>query len=178
MTECEPMLISCDNHVWPPWAPDWLRDQVESPDCSDGTHVRLRMLAKWLTIIFAEHEGEAGRWLCHAAERCDRDVDDSEVDRLLAWAEARFGDVRTDVRTFSTKKTTSSTSKAGTAQPQTATPDLDEIFSIAEHGPRLTEFRASSPAKLPSEQRHTEDVLLQWADYAGEFRPVDLPREE
>ena len=62
------MLISCDDHVWPLWAPDWLRAQVESPDCSGGTHPRLRDLAKWLTIYFAEHEGEAERWLYHAAQ--------------------------------------------------------------------------------------------------------------
>ena len=169
MTECEPMLISCDNHMWPPWAPDWLRDQVESPDCSDGTHTRLRMLAKWLTIIFAEHEGEAGRWLFHAAERCDRDVDDGEVERLLAWAEARFVSVNPDGKTFSTRQRTSSKAKA--AKPQAATPDLDEIFMIAERGPRLAEYRASSPGKLSSEQRNTEAVLLQWADYAGESDP-------
>ena len=96
------MLISCDDHVWPLWAPDWLRAQVESPDCSGGTHPRLRDLAKWLTIYFEEHEGEAERWLYHAAQCCDRDVDDAELDRLLAWAEARFGNG--DGKTFSTNR--------------------------------------------------------------------------
>src|SRR5215475_13401486 len=84
------MLISADNHVWPSWAPDWLRHQVKSPDCSNGTHPCLRQLAKWLTIYFAEHPGVAERWLKHAAVLCDRDVSDGEIDRLLIWAEGLF----------------------------------------------------------------------------------------
>ena len=84
------VLISSDHHVFPVWAPSWLRAQVESPDCSCGTHLQLRKLAKWLVIYFAEHEGEAERWLHHAAQRCARDVPNGEVARLLAWAEARF----------------------------------------------------------------------------------------
>jgi hypothetical protein len=63
------MLVSSDCHVWPCWGPDWLRDQVASPDCSIGTHPRLRQLAKWLTIYFAEYPGEAKRWLFYASER-------------------------------------------------------------------------------------------------------------
>jgi hypothetical protein len=162
-------LISWDAHVWPVWAPDWLRAQVESPDCSGGTHPRLRWLAKWLVIFFAEHEGEAERWLYHAAGCCDRDVDDGELLRLLAWAEARFG----GGKTFSTspKKTFSTKAKAKSA-PFPVTPDLEEIFRIAESGPRLEQYRASSPVHFPSaHKRHTFSVVQQWALYAGEADP-------
>ena len=85
------MLISADNHVWPLWAPDWLKVQVMAPDCLNGTHPALRQLTKWLVIYFAEHPGGAERWLRHAARYCDRDVDDGEIDRLLIWAEGLFG---------------------------------------------------------------------------------------
>src|SRR6516164_7425827 len=80
-------LPSSDNHFWPAWAPLWLRAQVVSPDCSNGTHPRLRWLAKWLTIYFAEHSGEAHHWLCYAAQSCDRNVPQDEIDRLLSWAQ-------------------------------------------------------------------------------------------
>jgi len=85
------MMISSDNHVWPGWAPDWLREQVAEPDCSEGTHPRLRWLAKWLVVYFREHEDTAQRWLKHAATLCDRDVPEGEIDRLLFWAEGLFG---------------------------------------------------------------------------------------
>jgi hypothetical protein len=161
-----PMLISSDNHVWPPWAPDWLRDQVESPDCSRGTHTRLRHLAKWLTIFFAEHPEAPARWLYHAAQRCARDVDKAEVDRLLCWAEARFGTGNTHGRTPSMNQRTSASSTA----PSTA--DLEEIFSIAEQGPRLAEYRETSPLRLSSlGARHTECILRQWSNNAQEDDP-------
>ena len=166
------MLISCDDHVWPLWAPDWLRAQVESPDCSGGTHPRLRDLAKWLTIYFAEHDGEAERWLYHAAYRCDRDVDDAELDRLLAWAEARFGNG--DGKTFSTNRDGNGSSTKGSGKrPSTkwpVAPDLEEIYRIAERGPSLEQYRASSPVYL-GEQRNTDRVLRQWALYAQEPDP-------
>jgi hypothetical protein len=82
------VLISDDKHVWPLWAPDWLKAEVEAPDCSEGTHMVLRRLAKWLTVYFAAHEGAAERWLSHAAQHCDRDVEPGEVARLLSWADA------------------------------------------------------------------------------------------
>jgi hypothetical protein len=124
------MLISCDDHVWPLWAPDWLRAQVESPDCSGGTHPRLRDLAKWLTIYFAEHDGEAERWLYHAACRCDRDVDDAELDRLQAWAEARFGNGSGEKSSTNRDGNGSSTNRSG-KRPSTKwplSPDLEEIL--------------------------------------------------
>src|SRR5215831_17438513 len=127
------MLVSADNHVFPAWAPDWLRDQVASPDCSSGTHPCLRMLAKWLVIYFAEHEGEAERWLRHAAAYCDRDVPDDEVDRLLIWAEGIFG----QPETTATKHYGSSFGR-----PQV---DLEELYEIAVSGPLLAQYRESSP---------------------------------
>src|SRR6516165_4354049 len=90
------MLISADNYAFPAWAPDWLRDQVESPDCSQGTHPRLRWAAKWLTIYFDEAPGEAERWLYYAAQNCARPVPDGEIDRLLIWAAGLFGNSSTD----------------------------------------------------------------------------------
>jgi len=84
-------LVSSDNHAFPVWVPDWLRDQVAAPDCSTGTHYRLRWLARWLVIYFSEQQGIAKRWLYHAAQYCDRDVPDDEIDRLLSWAEGLFG---------------------------------------------------------------------------------------
>jgi hypothetical protein len=168
------MLISCDNHAWPPWAPSWLRDQVETPDCSGGTHPRLRDLAKWLTVYFAEHEGEAERWLYHAACHCDRDVDDDELDRLLSWAEARFGngDIGTSGTDSTVKRSSGKYIKAARPAARPVVPDLDEIFRIAEHGPNLEQYRASSPVQLSrGGPRHTERVLRQWAHYAIETDP-------
>src|SRR6516164_10383826 len=88
-TRIREALISYDNYVFPSWAPDWLRTQIESPDCSQGTHPCLRQLARWLVIYFCERE-HAERWLKHAAALCDRDVPDDEIDRLLTWAENAF----------------------------------------------------------------------------------------
>ncbi len=154
------MIISADNHVFPAWAPDWLRDQVESPDCSDGTHPALRQLAKWLVIYFAEHEGAAERWLKYAAERCDRDVDDGEINRLLVWAEALFGE-------GSEKPADGSRNL-----PERPQVDLEAIYQVAINGPRLAEYRESSPVQLlDTPARNTEQVLGQWARYAGQLDP-------
>jgi hypothetical protein len=50
--------------------------------------------------------------------------------------------------------------------------DLEEIFSIAEAGPRLAGFRESSPVHLSTEpERDTERVLQAWADYAWQDDP-------
>lgn len=156
------MILSADNHVFPGWAPDWLRDQVASPDCSGGTHPRLRWLAKWLTIYFAEHPGQAERWLYYAAQNCDRNVPDGEVDRLLIWAAAFFG-------TGSNNKTLNG---CGNSKPA-AQADLEEIYSIAAKGPRLTEYRESSPRRLyDSPVRQTDNVLRAWARYAGQVDPL------
>ena len=38
------MMISCDDHVWPAWAPEWLRAQVESPIAQSE---RIRGSATW-----------------------------------------------------------------------------------------------------------------------------------
>jgi hypothetical protein len=156
------MLISADNHAWPAWAPDWLRTQVESPDCTGGTHPALRQLAKWLTIYFGGHERQAERWLKYAAQRCDRDVDEGEVDRLLAWAEALFGNddpERQRARDISGQRAVS--------------PELEEIYCLAIEGPRLAEYRASSPLELhDTPQRTTELVLRAWAEYSGIADPL------
>lgn len=154
------ILISNDSHQWPLWAPGWLRQQVENPDCVDGTHPCLRQLAKWLTIYFAEHESGARRWLRYAADRCDRDVPDGEVDRLLVWAEGLFGNGHTP-------------SEGTRAQFNRAQPDLEEIYQIAKWGPDLSEYRASSPQRLHDRpQRQTATVLRDWARYCGGNDPL------
>ena len=156
------MLFSADNHVFPCWAPEWLRGAVESPDCSSGTHPCLRRLAKWLTIYFAEHDGEAERWLRHAALRCARDVDEGEVDRLLVWAEGRFGHAEA-------ASTTRVKGASTCGRPQV---DLEQICQIALRGPRLAEYREGSPERLcGSSSRNTEEILQAWSCYAGELDP-------
>jgi hypothetical protein len=161
------VLISADHHVFPVWAPSWLRAQVESPDCSGGTHLQLRRLAKWLVIYFAAHEGEAERWLHSAAERCARDVPRGEVARLLAWAEARFGNGNCDTSSF--RKTYDGVANP---PPSAIAPDLEEIFSVASAGVGLAELRDSSPLRLSRGRfRDTSYVLEQWAHYAGEDDP-------
>jgi hypothetical protein len=156
-------LLSADNHEWPVWAPDWLKQQVIAPDCSQGTHPALRHLAKWLTIYFAQHEGEAHRWLSHAAQSCDLDVPQDEADRLLAWAEGLFGE----------GGTAASKRASATAQHSRAQPDLDEIYQIAKWGPNLAEYRESSPQRLyDSAQRQTVRVLRDWARYCNKPDPL------
>jgi hypothetical protein len=121
----------------------------------------LRQLAKWLVIYFHEHEGEAERWLKHAAQHCDRDVDDGEIDRLLIWAEGLFGSPECSGR----KRTQSG---YGGSRPQV---DLDEIYQIAAKGPRLAEYRESSPCRFYGE-RKTDEVLSAWGRYAGQDDPL------
>ena len=156
------MLISADNHVWPIWAPDWLRERVEAPDCSSGTHPCLRQLAKWLTIYFAEHPGAAKRWLLYAAERCDRDVPEGEIDRLLVWAEGLFG-----------QQNHRGPEEAYGGPAQRPRADLDQIYHIACDGPRFGEYRTSSPVQLHDKpERNTELILEHWAHYAGQADPL------
>jgi hypothetical protein len=156
------MLISSDNHVFPLWAPNWLRHQIESPDCSNGTHSCLRQLAKWLVIYFADHEGVAARWLKHAAALCDREVPDGEIDRLLIWAEGLFGE-------HGTTKGISHGISAD-SRPQA---DLEEIYSVAANGCRLKQLRESSPEKLYStNSRNTDAVLDAWGRYSGQTDPL------
>jgi hypothetical protein len=153
------MLISADNHVWPIWAADWLRERVEAPDCSSGTHPCLRQLAKWLTIYFAEHPGAAKRWLLYAAERCDRDVPEAEIDRLLTWAESLFGHDSPHTNSGSQRNRTKI--------------DLEEIYAIASGGPALEEYRTSSPQRLyDSTDRQTVAVLQDWSRYCGQDDPL------
>jgi hypothetical protein len=172
------VLISADHHVFPIWAPEWLRAQVEAPNCSCGTHQQLRKLAKWLVIYFAEHEGEADRWLHHAAQRCARDVPNGEVARLLAWAEALFAQRHGvggsyDSLTCDEGEDENGTSVMRKASPHSfiTPPNLEEILSIAKAGPRLVEFRDSSPLRLSLHKRNTTHVLEQWARYAQEDDP-------
>jgi hypothetical protein len=155
-------LISRDNHQWPAWAPDWLRQQVENPDCSEGTHPRLRYVAKWLTIYFAQHPGEAHRWLSHAAQSCDRGVSSGEVDRLLIWAEGLFAEDGTNGQAAH-RDNASTRSQV----------DLEKIYTIASSGPKLAEYRASSPQRLyDSPQRQTVAVLQDWSRYCGDPDPL------
>jgi len=148
------MLISPDNHVFPIWAPDWLRDQVASPDCSIGTHPRLRQLAKWLTIYFKEQPGGAKRWLSYASERCARDVNEGEIDRLLTWAEGIFGS-----RGFSEKHET-----------RAVNIDLDRIYLIASKG--WQQNHTLAPKNFQSDTGlSTMRVLRDWADYAQQADP-------
>jgi len=154
------MLISADHHVFPLWAPDWLRAQVAAPDCSNGTHPCLRQLAKWLTIYFAEHPDGAERWLKHAAALCDRDVSDGEIDRLLIWAEGLFG------KHGRVKRTSDGTS--ATERPPV---DLEELYTIALAGPSLREYRESSPQQLCG-SRKTDEILDAWGRYAGREDPL------
>jgi hypothetical protein len=121
----------------------------------------LRQLAKWLVIYFDEHEGEAERWLKHAAQHCDRDVDDGEIDRLLIWAEGLFGSPECSGR----KRTQSGYSGS---RPQV---DLDEIYQIAAKGTRLVQYRESSPCRFYGE-RKTDEVLYAWGRYAGQADPL------
>ena len=166
------VLISADHHVFPVWAPSWLRAQVESPDCSCGTHLQLRKLAKWLVIYFAEHEGEAERWLYSAAQRCARDVPNGEVARLLAWAEARFGNGNSNFFLPSEKTYDTLPRRVRPPSATATSPDLDEIFSIASAGSGLAGLRDSSPLRLSlSKLRDTNCVLEQWARYAQEDDP-------
>jgi hypothetical protein len=162
------MLISADNHVFPLWAPDWLRHQVESPDCSNGTHPCLRQLAKWLTIYFGEHEGAAARWLKHAAALCDREVPAGEIDRLLVWAEGLFG--KHGTAPVESQGRSCDTSAAN--RPQI---DLDNIYCTAVHSCRggRKELRERSPSRLyDSAQRQTDLVLDAWSRYAEITDPL------
>jgi hypothetical protein len=158
------VLISADNHVFPCWAPDWLREQVECPDCSNGTHPRLRMLAKWLTIYFAEHEGAAARWLSYAAERCERSVPPGEVDRLLLWAYARFSG---PAPTAEERVVSGQGTSGGVPTPA----DLNAIYKLAKTGPNLEQYRQSSSEK-PAHRRNTDRILRAWARYAGIDDPL------
>jgi hypothetical protein len=159
------MLISADDHQFPLWAPDWLRAQVESPDCSNGTHPRLLWLAKWLVICFAEHPGGAKRWLKHAAALCDREVPAGEINRLLVWAESLFGPNSLHTKNGSQRN------MAGT-RPQI---DLDNIYCTAVHSCRggRRELRERSPLRLyDSVERQTDQVLDAWGRYAGIADPL------
>jgi hypothetical protein len=153
-------LISTDGHLWPGWAPDWLRANVEMPDCSSGTHIALRALAKWLTIYFAEHPGGAKRWLYHAAQFCDRVPDDAELDRLLSWAGARFADGDYDDQ-----------DDRG-PHPGKPTIDIERIYDLVISGPTLGEFRELSPVRLyDTGTRNTPIILEAWAHYARQLNP-------
>ena len=115
-----------------------------------GHHPTLRRLAKWLVIYFAECDGQAERWLYHAAQHCDREVDDGELDRLLCWAEASFlGDDPERQQS------------CGMARQQPPPADLEEIYRIAERGPRLAEYRTSSPIRLYDTPRRNTELVLE-----------------
>jgi hypothetical protein len=114
-----------------------------------------------LVVYFREHEGAAERWLKHAAALCEREVSDSEVDRLLIWAEGLFGKHGT------AKEVSHGTSAEG--RPQV---DLEELYAIALAGPRLEEYREGSPQQLCGGARKTDEVLSGWARYAGHADPL------
>jgi hypothetical protein len=123
---------------WPQWAPSWLQALVESPDCSSGTHPTLRHIAKWLVVYMPPDEcaGLAFYWLRRAANKCDRVQDDSELDRLLSWANARFADgdyAGQDDRG---------------PHPGKPAVDIERIYDLVVSGPTLNEFRELSPVQL------------------------------
>jgi hypothetical protein len=156
------MIISPDNHVFPLWAPDWLRHQVERPDCSNGTHPRLRQLAKWLTIYFAEHPGSAERWLRYAAERCERQVPPGEVDRLLVWAGGCFGSAASASQNYTPSQYVSARGQV----------ELEELYAIALAGPGLKQYREANPQPLCGGARKTDEILDAWSRYAGQADPL------
>jgi hypothetical protein len=119
------------------------------------------MLAKWLTIYFAEHEGGAERWLSYAAQHCDRSVPEGELTRLLVWAEA--------IVAGSGQAHPSSKRNAPQAKP---TADLDEMYEIIRRGPGLAEYQESSPERLyDCPERQTDRVIEQWTSYTGQGDP-------
>ena len=153
------MLISDDNHVWPGWAPDWLRFQVESPDCSAGTHPALRRLAKWLVVYMPPDECPdlAFYWLRVAADKCDRVPDDAELKRLLTWANARTGN---------------QDGSAGGYSPSQPVIDLDQLYELIIAGPTRDQFRELSPVRLyDTKQRSTPAIFDEWGRYSGTDNP-------
>jgi hypothetical protein len=116
-----------------------------------------------LVIYFADHPGEAERWLRHASQHCDRDVPGGEINRLLIWAEGLSGHSSAHTKIGSQRNVI-----CGQAQP-----DLEEIYNVAARGPRLEQFRESSPEKLHcSASRNTDKVLDAWGRYAGQADPL------
>jgi hypothetical protein len=142
--------------IFPPWAPEWLRDLVENPDCSSGTHPRLRQLAKWLCVYFPPDElpGAALHWLREAANRCDRVPDDAELKRLIAWARAITGQDQRGTQ--------------GTYQSQSSIkPDLERIYELIIAGLTLEEYRETSPLRLwDAPERQSAAVLDLWQVYS------------
>jgi hypothetical protein len=134
---------------------------VEKPDCSSGTHPRLRQLAKWLCVFFPPQElpGTAFHWLREAADRCDRVPDDAELKRLIAWAIARTGQEQPG------------TQNTYQYQPRVNI-DLDWIYELIIAGPTLAEYRETSPLRLwDSPERQSGLVLDLWRAYSTEPDP-------
>ncbi len=147
-----------DLRSFPAWCPDWLKRLVDEPNCGcQGTHPTLRMLAKWLVIYMPldECEGLAFKWLRFAADKCDREPDDAELERLLAWADGR-----------------KDSHGPGSGYIQKVQIDIDHLYQLIVTGPTLAEFRELSPIKLyDSKARNTPMILEAWARYSGAANP-------
>jgi hypothetical protein len=157
----EPILKG--EHLWPQWAPSWLQALVESPDCSSGTHPTMRHIAKWLVIYMPPSEcpGLAFYWLRQAANRCDRVPDDSELNRLLSWAVARFSE----------GGAYEGQAGEGFARGQPVI-DIELIYNLVIASPTLPEFRSLSPVRLyDTSTRNTPMILDEWAAYARQLNP-------
>jgi hypothetical protein len=144
--------------TFPAWCPAWLKKLVDEPNCSCiGTHPTLRTLAKWLVIYMPldECEGLAFKWLRVAADKCDRQPDDAELDRLLAWADGRQNAPGT-----------------GGAYLQKVQIDIDYLYELIIAGPTRNEFRDLSPVRLyDTRERNTAAILDNWAQYSGLSNP-------
>jgi hypothetical protein len=90
---------------------------------------------------------------------CDRDVPEAEIDRLLIWAQGLFG---------KHGRAQAEAQRTSGSRPQA---DLEEIYTVATHGGRLEELRASSPERLCG-SRKTDQVLDAWGRYTGQADPL------
>jgi hypothetical protein len=149
-------MITSEGRMLPVWVPAWLREQIVTPDCSQGTHPRLLWLAVRLTKCFRNLPGHAEIWLRYAAERCARPVPNDEVTRLLEWAGVAISTHR----------------GANEERLHRITANLDEIYELAIAGPTRDELVKLSPVQLSADGRHTHTVLAEWARYAGEADPL------
>ena len=120
----------------------------------------LRGLAYWLTVYMPpnECEGLALRWLRHAALKCDRIPDDSELRRLINWAAARNGQP----------------GEEGREDHLSGNPviDINRLYEIIVSGPTREELRGMSPVRCwDSKEHQTATLLDHWAEYAGVADP-------
>jgi hypothetical protein len=144
---------------FPAWAPAWLAKLVAEPNCTCGTHLVLRRIAKWLVFYMppAECPSLAFYWLRYAANQCDRVPGDAELKRLIAWAE---------------NKEASTSTGDGYVPGGAPSIDIDRLYHLIVNGPTHAEFRESSPVRLyDTKERNTAQILDMWAGYARDSDP-------